>query len=211
MSFFRSFFTASLLVGAGLALSACAQNSNTLPQPSLGSASPDTSPPACKGQKTQKQYATLTDKLKTQGGAFCIPAFGGFGGTLDYPDISKPVDLTLTSSIKNYYHQPVLGPGKPMFYLQFAISGATSFGTKLKTGGGLTGSKIVSGKPYTFYGEAVIDSQQIKLGPCYATATAGKYGGVIGGLGTLVESRSVPAATTGVFEVYSGEQTSTQC
>ena len=121
------------------------------------------------------------------------------------------MDLTLTSSIKNYNHQPLLGSGKPIFYLQFAVSGAVSFGGNLKSGGGLTGDKIVSGNQYTLYGQVVIDSQKLSLGPCATTATKGKYGGVIAGFGTLVKNREVPGAASGVIEVYSGEQTTQQC
>jgi hypothetical protein len=213
MTFLRSLFAASLIAATGLTFSACAQGAGTLPPASLGQISPLAVPPNCKGQQNSKQDATLTAPLQSSGGAFCIPAYGGFGGKLEYPNASfnGTLDLTLTSSVKNYNHQPKLGKGKALFYLQFAISGAVSFGSNLKSGGGLTGATIVSGNPYTLYGQAKVLGQSITLGPCYVTATKGKYGGVIGGLGTLVENREVPAAASGVIEIYSGEQTTYAC
>lgn len=209
----RSAIVAALVATTGLTFSACAQRAGTLPPASLAIASPIASPPDCQGQKNSKHDATLTAPLLPSGGSFCIPAFGGFGGTLEYPDASfkGTVSLTLTSSVKNYDHQPKLGSGKPIFYIAFAISGPVSFGSKLKSGGGLTGAKIVSGSPYTIYGQATVFGQKLDLGPCYATATKGKYGGVIGELGSLIENEDVPFAAKGVIEVYSGEATTSQC
>lgn len=209
----RSVTVATLVAAMGLTLSACAQHAGSLPPTTLDAASPLASPPDCKGQKNAKHDATLTAPLQSAGGAFCIPAYGGFGGELEYPNASfnGTVDLTLTSSVKNYNHQPRLGNGKALFYIQFAISGPVSFGSKVKSGGGLTGAKIVSGNPYTIYGQAIAFGQKISLGPCYVTATKGKYGGVIGGLGSLVKNQNVPFAASGVIEIYSGEATSYNC
>ena len=213
MIFSRSVVAACLVAATGLTLSACAQRAGTLPPAAIGQVSPLAVPPDCKGQQNSKQYAALTGPLKSSGGAFCIPAYGGFGGNLEYPNASYngSVNLTLTSSVKNYNHQPKLGSGKPIFYIQFAISGAVSFGGNLKAGGGLTSAKIVSGNAYSLYGQATVLGQQIDLGPCYVTATKGKYGGVIGGLGSLVKNREVPTAASGVIEIYSGEATSYPC
>jgi hypothetical protein len=212
MLFRGSRLSGSLAILAVLAVSACAQHGAALvPASPQALALPDLTPPDCKGQKSTKEYASVTAKLSTKGGSFCIPAFGGFGGTIEYPAANPSVDLTLTSSLKNYNHQPKLGKGKAIFYLQFDIPKATAFGSNVKAGGGLTGSTIVPGQSYTAYGQAVIDSQKISLGPCYSVATKGKYGGVIGGLGTLIENREVPTSATGVIEIYSGQQTSIEC
>ena len=53
---------------------------------------PNAGPPACKGQKDTKQYASLTVKLSTKGGSFCIPEFGGFGGKIKYPSANPAVN-----------------------------------------------------------------------------------------------------------------------
>jgi len=172
---------------------------------------PDAGPPSCKGQKTTKNYASLSVTLSTKGGSFCIPAYGGFGGAVKYPGANPPVKLKLISSTRDYNHLPKLGKGSAIFYLQLALSGGTSFAPKVRAGGGLTAEKIVPGKPYTAYGQATISGFTIDFGPCYAVAKAGKYGGVIGGIGTLLKGRSIPVAASGVIEIYSGKQTSTKC
>jgi hypothetical protein len=201
------FYVAFALVAATLA--GCAQQGGTLLPQTI--AHPDLTPPNCQGQKTKKNYASVTAALKANGGTFCIPAFGGFGGKLKYPSVSPSIQLTLTTNTKNYNHQPKLGTGKAIFYLEFSTSGGTTFGSNLKSGGGLTGSQIVAGQPYTAYGQASLYGYKIKLGPCYTTATKGKYGGVIGGLGALVKGQNIPFAVSGVIEVYSGQQTNSQC
>ena len=212
MIFSRS-ATVAIAVATIMAPSACSQRAGTLPSTVASQVAPLTSPPECKGQQDAKQYATLTGPLEAKGGAFCIPAYGGYGGTLEYPNASfnGTVDLTLTTSVKNYNHQSKLGKGTPIFYIQFAISGAVSFGSKIKSGGGLTGGGIVNGQPYTLYGQAKAFGQKISLGSCYTTATKGPYGGVIGEIGSLVKNRSVPFAASGVIEIYSGKQTAKRC
>ncbi len=220
MSSIRFWMRGSLAAIAAALMAACAQHGVMLPStsyaPAFGGASqplllPDLTPPKCKGQKTTKQYASLTVTLSTKGGMFCIPAFGGFGGTIRYPSANPSVKLKLISSTKNYNHQPELGKGTPLFYLQLAISGGTSFGTNLPAGGGLTAKKLIPGKPYTAYGQAVIDSIPFNFTPCYTIATKGKYGGAIGGIGTLLKGQIVPFAATGVIEIYSGKEASGKC
>lgn len=205
-------FFSGIALAAGALLAACAGQNGALPLASFQTlARPELSPPDCKGQQTKKRDAMLTQTLSTSGGAFCIPAFGGFGGKVNYPSVNPSVSLTLTTSIKDVGHQPKLGSGKPLLYLQFAISGATRFGSKVKAGGGMTGAKIVPGNQYTAVGQVTIYKQNFELGPCYTTATKGKYGGVIGGLGSLVKGQYLPAATSGVIEIYSGRQAGTEC
>ncbi len=200
---------------AAALLTACAQHAgalvpSTLPASGISGLSPsvmlpDATPPKCKGQKTSQKFASLTVTLKTTGGSFCVPAFGGFGGTIKYPDANPSVKLGLISSTTNYAKLPELGPGKAIFYLQLALSGGTSFGSNSTAGGGLTAKKLVPGKPYSAYGQATAFGISTKFGPCYAVAGKGKYGGVIGGIGTLLKGVSIPVAADGVIEVYSGK------
>lgn len=217
MHFFRLSPRAACALAAAALLTACAQH-GALPSASSpqGFAAqtrilPDRHPPKCKGQQSTMQYASLTETLSTKGGKVCIPEFGGFGGSVTYPPANPSVSLGLTSSTTNYDNMPELGTGTAIFYLQLAISGKTGFGSKAPAGGGLTSKKIVAGKPYTAYGQAVFYGIKFGFGPCYATATKGKFGGVIGGIGTLLEGESVPGKASAVIEVYSGQQSSTQC
>jgi hypothetical protein len=214
MSFLRFCLRASSAIAALIALAACAQHGGTLvPMGTLNppAVAPDAVPPECKGQKTTKDYASLTEALSTEGGALCVPAFGGFGGTVNYPPANPAVNVELTSSTTDYNHMPNLGTGTPIFYMQLAIQGATSFGSNVDAGGGLTGKTIRPRKPYTVYGQAVIFHIKFNFGPCYAKASKGKYGGVIGGVGTLLEGAKIPGAATAVVEVYAGKQTATKC
>jgi hypothetical protein len=202
----------SLAIVATLVFSGCAQHGNgSLPVSPQAVALPDRTPPSCKGQVDKSDYATLTGKLKTAGGSFCIPAYGGFGGNLKYPSLSPSIQLTVSSGTENFDNFPTLGSGTPIFYLAFSTSGGTTFGKDLKSGGGLTGKQIVAGQPYTAYGEAVVFGDKVKFGPCSTTATKGKYGGVIGGIGALLKSEDIPFKVSGIIEIYSGEQTSAQC
>jgi hypothetical protein len=202
----------SLAIVATLVFSACAQHGNgLLPVAPPAVAIPDRTPRSCKGQVNKSEYATLTAKLKTGGGSFCIPAFGGFGGDLKYPSLNPSIALTLSSGTENFDNFPTLGSGTPIFYLAFSTSGGTRFGKDLKSGGGLTGKQIVAGQPYTAYGQASLYGDKVKFGPCYTTAAKGKYGGVIGGIGALLKSEDIPFKVSGVIEIYSGEQTGTEC
>jgi hypothetical protein len=203
-----------LFVATAAILSACAQHGALIPSTSFAPqqiALPDLTPPKCKGQKSTKKYSSLTVTLSTKGGSFCVPEYGGFGGTIKYPSANPSVKLTLISSTKDYNHQPQLGSGTAIFYLQLAISSGTSFGDQVQAGGGLASKKIDPGKPYTAYGQAVISGYAFKFGPCYATAKKSKYGGIIGGLGTLLKGADIPFAASGLIELYSGKQTATKC
>lgn len=215
MSILRRSLVAAGAFATGALLAACAQHGGTtLPgtdAPAARVSLPDANPPQCKGQQNQQYYATLIVKLKTKGGAFCIPEFGGYGGKVQYPSVSPAVKLTLTSSTTNYNNLPQLGSGTAMFYLQLSISGATSFGANTKAGGGLTSESIVAGDSYTAFGEAIVFGYHYKFKPCYTVATQGKFGGVIGGLGTLLKGVDVPTSGSGFIEIYSGAQTSKEC
>lgn len=221
MSPLRLYLRGSLVILAAAALAACAQRGAGIPSaPSLLAPSgvqpqqsivPDKTPPKCKGQKTTKQYASLTVTLSTSGGSFCIPEFGGFGGKIKYPSANPSANLSLISSTTNYAHLPELGTGNAIFYLQLALSNGTTFGSNSTAGGGLTAKKIVPGKTYTAFGEAIVFSIPIQFTPCYAIATKGKYGGVIGGIGTLLKGQQVPVKASGFIEIYSGQQAGSKC
>ena len=202
----------SLAIVATLVFSACAQHGNgPLPVSPQAVAIPDRKPPSCKGQVNKSEYATLSGKLKTGGGSFCIPAYGGFGGKLNYPSLSPSITLTVSTSTQNYDNFPTLGSGTPIFYLAFTTSTGVTFGGNIKSGGGLTSKQIIVGDPYTAYGEASVYGYKVKFGPCFTTATKGKYGGVIGGIGGLLKGEQIPFKVSGVIEIYSGEQTSMNC
>ena len=199
---------------AAASLGGCAVHSGGGAMPQLPSAAtvPDTGPPACTGQKTFARYASVKERLSAKGGQLCIPAFGGFGGTIDYPPASPPVKVSLISSTTNYNHKlPSLHQGTPIVYLQLAILGTTTFGPNAPGGGGLTGQPITPGKTYTVYAQAVIYGFPYSFNPCYAVATQGPYGGVIGGVGTLLQGQKIPANTSGVIEIYPGKSATTKC
>jgi predicted small lipoprotein YifL len=205
----------SLALAAVALLAACAQQGGAMfPSTSVAPQSfalPDATPPKCKDQKDFKDYASLTVTLSTAGGAACIPEFDGFGGSVEYPGADPSIKLTEVSSTSDYDKLPQLGSGTAIFYLQLATSGSTFFGESVSAGGGLTSAKIVAGKPYTAFGEATIGTFVYHFSPCYAIATKGKYGGVIGGMGELLKGQILPAAAKGFVEIYSGKQTTTQC
>jgi hypothetical protein len=195
-----------------LIFSACAQHAAApLPAAPQAIAIPDRTPPSCKGQVNKSDYATVSGSLKTTGGSFCIPAYGGFGGQLRYPSLSPTISLTLDAGTSNFDNFPTLGSGTPIVYLGFSTSAGTTFGSNLKSGGGLAGKQIVPGDPYTAYGEATVYGDKVKFGPCYVTATKSKYGGEIGRIGALLKGEDIPFKVSGVIEIYSGEQTGMEC
>ena len=100
-----------------------------------GSAFPDATPPKCKKQQTASDHATVKETFSTKGGSLCLPAFAGLGGSLTYPPANPSVGVTLTDSTTNYNGKlPSLHTGNPIFYLQLAIAGATSFGSEIVNG-----------------------------------------------------------------------------
>lgn len=202
-------------LAAATMFAACAGQSAP-PLPATGSTapaqpSPQAKVPKCKGQQTAGEYASLTVTLSSNGGSFCIPRFGGFGGSVKYPAVYPSVQLTLTSSTTNYDNMPELGSGTAIFYLQLALSGGTTFGSKVGAGGGLASKKIVVGDTYTIFGQAKVFGFPYDFPPCYVIAVKSRYGGTLGGIGTLLKGQNVPTAATGVIEVYSGQQASQQC
>jgi hypothetical protein len=209
------FVRGALIVGTAL-LTACASQSGMNFAPAPGAPTANfielAVPKACAGQKTTAKSATLSQSLSTKGGSFCIPTFKGFGGTILYPGASPSIKLTVTSSTTDYNHaMPPLGNGTVVFYLQLKINSGTQFAPSVKAGGGLTGKGIKSGQTYTAFGQASALGVTVPLTACYTTATKGKYGGVIGGVGTLLKGQSIPVAAQGFIEIYPGKQASGKC
>ena len=172
-------------------------------------------PPACKGQKKTKQYANVTEALTKSGSLLCIPGFGGFGGTMLFPGVTIPVKATLISSTTNYANvPPPKASGSPIFYLNLAPAAATMFGTKLRSGGGLTSKKIKAKASYTGYIEGYRSGFWFEITSCYNLATSGKYGGVIGGLGALLKGlQGTGFSGYSDFEifVYAGQYGGSKC
>ncbi len=215
----RVFFPGSFAFVAAAVLGACAQHGGAMLSssplalqgyvPPLSAATK--TPPPCKGQKSFKDHALLSVTLSSNGGLFCVPAIAGFGGTLSYPKADPSVKLTVTSSATDYDKLPQLGTGTAIFYLQFDLTGGTKFGSQIRNAGGITSEAVVTGKPYTAFGQATVGSTKEEFGPCSLTAIYGNYGGVLRSVGGLFEYGVVPPGAQGFIEIYSGKQTNTKC
>ncbi len=113
--------------------------------------------PSCKGQKNTKQYASIGAKpLSSKGGTLCVPSFGGWGGTMDYPGpTSSHSSMGLISSTTAYNPGafPPQGSVNPIFYIQFKLNTyGVIFGAKLPATGGLSSKSLTVGKSYTAQG-----------------------------------------------------------
>lgn len=209
------------ILSATLALTACGGGSNA-PLPSANTQSAAmakaSGPAPCPGQSTTSLYAsTPAAAFQSKAEALCIPAFDGFGGTMEYPAATPSITAAFTSSTTNYNQQlPALRKkGKPIFYLQAQMSGNTAFGHNLRAKGGLTSAKLVAGDSYTLYGEGIsggIVHFIVNFNPCVATAKSGKNGGVIPAFGRLLAGQKLTnGAMTIYFEVYKGKLTAQPC
>src|SRR5580704_2912157 len=183
---------------------------NAVPAPATA-ARALTGPPTCKGQRTTKKFGSISVKLKTKGGSFCIPEFGGFGGSMQYPGVERSVKLTIRTSTENIYNEPQLGTGASIVYLNLHFHAGTHFGSHLKSKGGLTSETIQAGDAYTAYGIVAVGHLVLMFPPCYTVATQGPYGGVLPNLGNLFSDTTVTGAGYGVIEIYSGAQVSQEC
>ena len=170
-----------------------------------------TGPPACKGQRTTKNYGSITVMLKTKSGSLCIPAFGGFGGSMEYPGVDRSVKLTARTSTQNIYNEPQLGSGTSIVYLNLHFHAGAHFGSHIKSRGGLTSQTIHPGDTYTAYGIVAVGHLELMFPPCYSVAAQGPDGGVLPNLGDLFSDTTITGAGYGVIEVYSGEQASQEC
>lgn len=197
-------------VAVAVLFAGCGQPGGTMPA-SSAFARPMTGPPTCKGQRTTKKFGNITVTLKTKGGSFCVPAFGGFGGSIEYPGVERSVKLTVRTSTNNIYDEPQLGTGTSIVYLNLRFRAGTTFGSNLKSKGGLTSQAIDPGDTYTAYGIVAVGNLVLMFPPCYTVATQGPYGGVLPNLGELFSDTTITGAGYGVIEIYSGQQVSQEC
>ncbi|MFZ0030681.1 MAG: hypothetical protein WAK84_02270 [Candidatus Cybelea sp.] len=172
-----------------------------------------TGPPTCKDQRSKKKYGSMAVKLKTKGGSFCIPAFGGFGGWMPYPGVDRQVKLTIRTSTENIYNEPQLGTGTSIIYLNLHFHAGTRFGSsfKSKSGTGLSSQSISPGSTYTAYGIVAVGHLDLMFPPCYTVAVREAGRGVLPHLGELFSGTTITGAGYGVIEIYSGEQVSQEC
>jgi hypothetical protein len=187
--------------------------------PSFGpsASGPDVSqPPKCKGQKNTKLYAVVaTQNVKTGGGSLCVPAFGGWGGALQYPDLkySQSFTVKLISSTKAYASGtwPPNGSQTPIFYLQYAFSGFPSFGSNLPKGNPIVSNHLLAGKTYTVELWENVIAGWTDLGSCYAVAKkSSKYGGQLSKAGGVFDNASYREGS-GVLELFKGKLVSNPC
>jgi hypothetical protein len=159
----------------------------------------------CAGQTTGPTSASATETIATAGGSLCIPAFGGFSGTLTYPTASSTSKIVLTSSTTNIGNYPSPGTvGTPVFYLAFTLSHAVSFAVTQPAGDGLFSASFTSGQsvPIEVFFEA--GSGDSTITDCRITATAAPGGGLLAGLGDVFEGVGLPSTGTTVIEVVPG-------
>ena len=202
----------AVALAAGVASGCASQSNPTLPQGDVPSAIvlPQAGPPACKGQKNTKTYSSAAETLSSKGGRLCIPVFHAIGGSLEYPGAKPSGKVTVTSTtINNGYPYP--GSGTPIFYSLIALPGATTFGSTLPAGSGLTGKAIKAKAKYTVFFNYYKYGFWYSVSSCYAVAKPGKFGGVLDRLGALLKGQSFGGAYTLLFEVYPNQQTSSAC
>jgi hypothetical protein len=174
-------------------------------------ARPASGPPACPRQRTMMTYGGHSGELRPSGGSFCIPAFGGFGGSLQYPGVERAVTLSIRTSTANIYNEPLLSSGAPIVYLNLHFHAGTHFRSNLKSKGGLTSTAIQVGSAYTAYGIVAVGHLSLMFPPCYAVATQGPYGGVLSNLGDLFSDTTITGDGFGVIEIYPGALVSQGC
>ena len=174
---------------------------------------PDAVPPKCKGQKNTKQYASVDGQhVTTQGVSVCVPAFGGWGGSLQFPAANAPTSLSLISSTTAYEPGLFPPPGSkaPVFYLQFAFGMDLTFGSKLPAGNGIASAKIVPKRAYTVSATLNFGSLWENVNSCYTVAKKSQYGGSIGRVGGVFLGHGLNHST-GVIEIFSGKLVTNAC
>jgi hypothetical protein len=180
-------------------------------------AAPDVAPiPSCKGQKNTKQYSSIGAKpLSSKGGILCVPRFGGWGVTMDYPGpTSSHSSMGLISSTTAYNPAlfPPVGSVNPIFYIQFRLNNyGVIFGAKLPATGGLASKTLKVGKPYTAQGASNVGSLWNALGECYTTAFSTKYGATIRGIGFALKNVHMGEASSGVISILPGKLAPSKC
>ncbi|HZV77500.1 MAG TPA: hypothetical protein VFF63_07075 [Candidatus Babeliales bacterium] len=202
---------ASYAAALAALVAACGQQPAALPAPAFAPAAANVAPPKCKGQQDNKKRASLKVTLSTKGGSLCVPAFGGFGGSIEYPKVERSVVLTIRTSTSNIYDEPLLGTGTPILYLNLHFRAGTHFEGSVKSEGGVQSAQIEPGQPYTSYGEVTVGHLALMFPPCYSNAMSGPYGGLIPNIGSMLRNTTITGAGYGVLEIYSGAQVSQEC
>jgi hypothetical protein len=121
------------------------------------------------------------------------------GAFVIYPAANPSVKLAVTSSTTDYNHKmPPLGPRstKVLFYLADRDERR---------------DVVLPERPRRGLGEASADGITLHLKSCYTLATKGKYGGEIGGVGSLLKDKSIPVAAGAFIEIYPGKLASGKC
>jgi hypothetical protein len=173
-------------------------------------------PPKCKGQKNTKDYATVaTQNIKEiTGSSVCVPAFGGWGGGLQFPGTyNVGYTVSLTSSTKTYNGGlfPPAGSQTPIFYLQIAFSGFPGFYPTLPKGKPLESTHISANKPYTILVQEYFYALGWgTVGECYQIAKRAQNGNGLAGAGTIFEHQTF-GEMHGILEVFKGKLVSNQC
>jgi hypothetical protein len=212
-------FTRRLCLGASLALTvailvACVGRVTTQLPAYLAApqevAQPDGKLPKCKGQKDTKQYASLVVKLSMKGGLICIPEFGGFGGTIQYPSAGRSAKLMLISSTTDYNGMPQLfAPQVAIYYLQLKLLVGATFKTGDRAGAELWSKKLDTSGCYLTDSLLKISGMTYMPG-FFRRPVKGKYGGMVGDFGKVRKSATIASHSTALIEVYS-MQPSSQC
>lgn len=182
---------------------------------------PLSAPRDCKGQKKKGGDASVTETLSAKGGSLCIPAIDGVGGALEYPGAKPSVKVTVTSTTKDdgFPYPPNQPNAKAVIYLELATTTITTFGTRLRSGTGVTGKGIKPHSMYTAYSaynDFGIWRQPDGENVCFAVAKAGKHGGVIG-LGALLQGQTVGvgefSGSPFLIEIFPGQESGagTEC
>jgi hypothetical protein len=148
-------------------------------------------------------YGSAPDQL-------CIPSFGTFGGSINYPPIltgaGQPLTVSTSFVEPPAKHGPPAAVGTPILYIGFQTYYSVAFGNTVMAGGGLSASDqswgIVPGQFYSIY--LLFNGGYVGAG-CATEAVASSDGlahGVISNFGSLLENQAASSPVFGAFEVY---------
>jgi hypothetical protein len=174
---------------------------------SIASVGPDSAPPACKGQKTTKDYAqSKAQSINSKGGSACAPKFTEWGGSVKYPGFSgSRITMTVISSTTAYDPGAFPPSTDALFYLQLKFNAALKFSSTLQSGATLAGPKLKVNETYSIEGARDMGSLWDVLPGCYTKASKGKYGAMIGGLGYPLKGGDFNSYEDAVVLVYPGK------
>jgi hypothetical protein len=184
----------ALLAIAAVALTACSTQPSNALLPAQGSSDARGSqimasakaPQPCKGQETTARYALVSTFFETNGGVACVPAIGGFGGTLAYPASSVRLAVTLVASPTNYNNLPLLGHGKLIFYLRIVLRKSVDFGRTVGQDVGIVGPAFTPGKTYSAFLGATREGKTFPIRSCDIVAVTNNGSGALNGVGSLL-------------------------